>query len=60
MKLCGFEVGPREPLFLIAGPDSLESEELALEVAGHLAEVCRSLPPDRFHPGCGGVGPAGE
>lgn len=43
MKLCGFEVGPREPLFLIAGPDSLESEELALEVAGHLAEVCRSL-----------------
>ena len=28
MKLCGFEVGLDRPLFLIAGPDTLESEQL--------------------------------
>ncbi|MEF8834396.1 MAG: 3-deoxy-8-phosphooctulonate synthase, partial [Halofilum sp. (in: g-proteobacteria)] len=33
MDLCGFEVGPDRPLFLIAGPCALESESLALEVA---------------------------
>lgn len=43
MKLCGFEVGHDQPLFLIAGPDSLESTELALDVAGHMAELCREL-----------------
>ena len=43
MKLCGFEAGPGRPLFLIAGPDSLESEALCVEVAGHLAEVTREL-----------------
>ncbi|MFP4182538.1 MAG: 3-deoxy-8-phosphooctulonate synthase [Thiohalospira sp.] len=39
MNLCGFEVGPREPLFLIAGPCVIESEALALETAGRLAEM---------------------
>ena len=43
MKLCGREVGIDQPLFLIAGPDTLESEELALEVAGHIAPICRKL-----------------
>jgi 2-dehydro-3-deoxyphosphooctonate aldolase (KDO 8-P synthase) len=38
MKLCGFEVGLDRPLFLIAGPDTLESEQLCLDVAGHIKE----------------------
>ena len=36
MKLCGFDVGLDRPLFLIAGPDTLESEQLCLDVAGEL------------------------
>jgi 2-dehydro-3-deoxyphosphooctonate aldolase (KDO 8-P synthase) len=43
MKLCGVDVGPDRPFFLIAGPDTLESESLALEVAGHMAELTRRL-----------------
>ena len=43
MKLCGFEAGNHQPFFLIAGPDTLESEQLALDVAGHLKEVTRRL-----------------
>ena len=43
MKLCGFEAGPDKPFFLIAGPDTLESEQLALDVAGHLREVTAKL-----------------
>lgn len=43
MNLCGFEVGIDRPLFLIAGPDSLESKTLALDVAGTLAEICAEL-----------------
>ena len=43
MKLCGFEAGPDKPFFLIAGPDTLESEQLALDVAGHLKEVTGKL-----------------
>jgi 2-dehydro-3-deoxyphosphooctonate aldolase (KDO 8-P synthase) len=39
MDLCGFEVGPDRPLFLIAGPCALESESLALEVATALAGI---------------------
>jgi 2-dehydro-3-deoxyphosphooctonate aldolase (KDO 8-P synthase) len=38
VKLCGFEVGLDRPLFLIAGPDTLESEQLCLDVAGELKE----------------------
>jgi 2-dehydro-3-deoxyphosphooctonate aldolase (KDO 8-P synthase) len=40
MKLCGHEVGPDRPLFLIAGPCVIESEALVLEVASRLKEVC--------------------
>lgn len=43
MKLCGFEVGIDKPLFLIAGPCVIESEELALETAGYLKEMCSEL-----------------
>jgi len=39
MKLCGHDVGPRRPLFLIAGPCVIESEALALESAEALARV---------------------
>jgi 2-dehydro-3-deoxyphosphooctonate aldolase (KDO 8-P synthase) len=39
MKLCGFDIGIDKPLFLIAGPDTLESQELAIEVAGHIAPL---------------------
>ena len=43
MKLCGREIGIDQPLFLIAGPDTLESEALALEVAGHIAPIAKKL-----------------
>lgn len=43
MKLCGFDVGLKRPLFLIAGPCVIESETLALETAGYLKELCSEL-----------------
>jgi 2-dehydro-3-deoxyphosphooctonate aldolase (KDO 8-P synthase) len=43
MKLCGFEAGLEQPLFLIAGPCVIESEELALETAGQLKEITSAL-----------------
>jgi 2-dehydro-3-deoxyphosphooctonate aldolase (KDO 8-P synthase) len=43
VNLCGFEVGLDRPLFLIAGPDTLESEQLCLDVAGHLRELTTAL-----------------
>ena len=43
MKLCGFEAGLEHPFFLIAGPCTAESEQLCVDVAGHLKEVCARL-----------------
>jgi 2-dehydro-3-deoxyphosphooctonate aldolase (KDO 8-P synthase) len=43
MKLCGFEVGLERPLFLIAGPCVIESEQLALDTAGQLKEMTTLL-----------------
>ena len=43
MRLCGFDVGLDKPLFLIAGPDTLESEQLCLDVAGKLKEHTAKL-----------------
>jgi len=43
MKLCGFEAGLNQPLFLIAGPCVIESEGLQLDVAGQLKEITGSL-----------------
>ncbi len=43
MRLCGFEAGLDRPFFLIAGPCVIESEQLALEAAGQLAEITGEL-----------------
>jgi 2-dehydro-3-deoxyphosphooctonate aldolase (KDO 8-P synthase) len=43
MNLCGFEVGLHRPLFLIAGPCVVESEQLQIDVAGRLKEICGRL-----------------
>ena len=43
MKLCGFEVGLEHPLFLIAGPCVIESEQLALDTAGQLKDITARL-----------------
>lgn len=43
MNICGFEVGLDKPLFLIAGPCVIESEDLALETAGYLRDLCKRL-----------------
>lgn len=43
MKLCGRDIGTDQPLFLIAGPDTLESEQLALDVAGYIKPLCEKL-----------------
>ena len=43
MKLCGFEVGLDKPLFVIAGPCVIESEQLALDTAAQLKEITDNL-----------------
>ena len=43
MQLCGFEVGLDRPLFLIAGPCVVESEQLQMDVAGQLKELTAAL-----------------
>ena len=43
MKLCHFEAGLDQPLFLISGPCVIESEQLAMDTAGQLKELCASL-----------------
>ncbi len=43
MKLAGFDVGLDRPLFLIAGPCVIESEQLALDTAGALKEITAAL-----------------
>src|SRR5919107_5490470 len=43
MKLCGREVGLDQPLFLIAGPCVVESEDLQLRTAERLKEIAARL-----------------
>ncbi len=43
MKLCGRDIGIDQPLFLIAGPDTLESLDLALEVASTIKAITDRL-----------------
>lgn len=43
MKLCGFEAGIDQPLFLIAGPCAIESESLALDTASTLKAMAERL-----------------
>lgn len=42
-SLCGFEIGPHQPLFLIAGPCVIESEQFALDTAGEIKTICSAL-----------------
>lgn len=43
MKLCNFEVGLDKPFFLMAGPCVIESEQMALDTAGELKQICQDL-----------------
>ncbi|NOX75122.1 MAG: 3-deoxy-8-phosphooctulonate synthase [Gammaproteobacteria bacterium] len=43
MKLCNFEVGLDQPLFVIAGPCVIESEQLAMDTAAALKEMTGKL-----------------
>ena len=43
MKLCGFQAGLDQPIFLVAGPCVIESRQLALDTAGMLKEICAEL-----------------
>lgn len=43
MKLADFEVGLGHPFFLIAGPCVVESQQLAIDTAGKLAEITAEL-----------------
>jgi len=43
MNLCGFEVGLDKPLFLIAGPCVVESQQLQIDTAGTLKEITAKL-----------------
>ena len=43
MKLLNFQVGLDQPFFLIAGPCVVESEQLQMDTAGALKEICHDL-----------------
>lgn len=43
MKLLNIEIGITKPLFLIAGPCVVESEQLAMDTAGQLKEITAKL-----------------
>ena len=43
MKLCHFEAGLEQPIFLIAGTCVIESEQMALDTAGQLKEITNEL-----------------
>jgi 2-dehydro-3-deoxyphosphooctonate aldolase (KDO 8-P synthase) len=43
VKLAGFDVGLDRPVFLIAGPCVIESEQMAIDTAGVLKDVTRAL-----------------
>ncbi len=43
MNICNFEIGLDKPLFLIAGPCVIESEEMAMETSSKLKEITSRL-----------------
>jgi len=43
MNLCGFDAGNERPFFLIAGTCVVESEQMTLDTAGALEEICGGL-----------------
>ena len=43
MNLCEFEVGDKTPFFLIAGTCVVESEQMTMDTANELKQICESL-----------------
>ncbi len=43
MKIANIEIGLDKPLFLIAGPCVIESEQMAIDIASMLKEITQSL-----------------
>ena len=43
MNLCGAEIGLNRPIFVIAGPCVIESEQFAVDTAGSIADIARKL-----------------
>ncbi|MFC4891788.1 3-deoxy-8-phosphooctulonate synthase [Pseudofrancisella aestuarii] len=43
MKIANFEIGKNKPLFLLAGPCVIESEQMAMDTAGYLKEITQEL-----------------
>ncbi len=43
MKLCDFEVGLDQPLFLMAGPCVIEGEQIVMDIAGRMKEITDQL-----------------
>ncbi len=43
MKLCGFDIGLDKSFFLMAGPCVIESEQMALDIAGVMKEITGKL-----------------
>jgi 2-dehydro-3-deoxyphosphooctonate aldolase (KDO 8-P synthase) len=43
ISLCGQKVGEGQPLFVIAGPDVIESEDMVLRHARRVRELCERL-----------------
>jgi 2-dehydro-3-deoxyphosphooctonate aldolase (KDO 8-P synthase) len=43
MKLADFEIGLNKPFFLIAGTCVVESEQMTIDTAGQLKEICAKL-----------------
>jgi 2-dehydro-3-deoxyphosphooctonate aldolase (KDO 8-P synthase) len=43
MKLADFEIGLNQPFFLIAGTCVVESEQMTIDTAGKLNEICAKL-----------------
>lgn len=43
MNLCGMEIGLERPIFLIAGPCVIESEQFAVDTAALIAEITQRL-----------------
>lgn len=43
MKLCGFDIGADKPIFLMAGPCVIESENMVMEIAREMKSICDDL-----------------
>jgi len=43
VELCNFKAGLDQPLFLMAGPCVIESEQMALDTAAELKQICERL-----------------